>query len=81
LLFFPFMFIRSIGVAGVLVVFVSVSAALTLLPAVLGILGVLEDQVRLRINLRQRPSLLSQQTRRQPLAFKVRVYGAVAEAL
>src|SRR4028118_2337526 len=39
LLFFPFMFIRSIGVAGVLVVFVSVSTALTLLPAVLGVLG------------------------------------------
>jgi RND superfamily putative drug exporter len=39
LLFFPFMFIRSIGVAGVLVVFVSVSAALTLLPAVLSVLG------------------------------------------
>ena len=39
LLFFPFMFMRSIGVAGVLVVFVSVSAALTLLPAVLGVLG------------------------------------------
>ncbi len=39
LLFFPFMFIRSIGVAGVVVVLVSVSTALTLLPAVLGILG------------------------------------------
>nr|MBA3702930.1 MMPL family transporter [Rubrobacteraceae bacterium] len=39
LLFFPFMFVRSIGVAGVLVVFVSVCAALTLLPAVLGVLG------------------------------------------
>ena len=39
LLFFPFMFIRSIGVAGVLVVFVSVAAALTLLPAVLGVIG------------------------------------------
>jgi len=39
LLFFPFMFMRSIGVAGVMVVFVSVSAALTLLPALLGILG------------------------------------------
>ena len=39
LLFFPFMFMRSIGVAGVMVVFVSVSAALTLLPAFLGILG------------------------------------------
>ena len=30
LLFFPFMFMRSIGIAGVLVVFVSVAAALTL---------------------------------------------------
>jgi RND superfamily putative drug exporter len=39
LLFFPFIFIRSIGVAGVVVVFVSVCAALTLLPAVLGIIG------------------------------------------
>jgi RND superfamily putative drug exporter len=39
LLFFPFMFVRSIGVAGVVVVFVSVFAALTLLPAVLGVLG------------------------------------------
>jgi putative drug exporter of the RND superfamily len=39
LLFFPFMFIRSIGVAGVVVVFVTVCAALTLLPAVLAVLG------------------------------------------
>src|SRR5918998_2853760 len=39
LLFFPFMFMRSIGVAGVMVVFVSVAAALTLLPAVLAVLG------------------------------------------
>jgi len=39
LLFFPFMFMRSIGVSGVVVVFVSVAAALTLLPASLGVLG------------------------------------------
>ena len=39
LLFFPFMFMRSIGVAGVMVVFVSVAAALTLLPAFLAVLG------------------------------------------
>ena len=39
LLFFPYMFISSIGVAGVTVVFVAVAAALTLLPATLGILG------------------------------------------
>ena len=38
LLFFPFMFMRSIGVAGVMVVFVSVAAALTLLPALLAVL-------------------------------------------
>jgi RND superfamily putative drug exporter len=39
LLFFPFMFMRSIGVAGVIAVFVSVSTALTLLPALLGVVG------------------------------------------
>jgi RND superfamily putative drug exporter len=39
LLFFPFMFMRSIGAAGVMSVFVSVSAALTLLPAFLSVLG------------------------------------------
>ena len=39
LLFFPFMFMRSIGIAGVIVVFVSVCAALTLLPASLAVLG------------------------------------------
>src|SRR5688572_14301016 len=39
LLFFPFMCMRSIGVAGFVVVFVSVLAALTLLPALLGVLG------------------------------------------
>ena len=39
LLFFPYTFMRSIGVAGALVVFASVAAALTLLPAVLGVLG------------------------------------------
>jgi RND superfamily putative drug exporter len=39
LLFFPFMFMRSIGAAGVMVVFVSVAAALTLLPAFLSVLG------------------------------------------
>jgi len=39
LLFFPYMFMRSIGVAGVIVVFVSVTAALTLLPAALAVIG------------------------------------------
>jgi putative drug exporter of the RND superfamily len=39
LLFFPFMFMRSIGASGAIVVFVSVLAALTFLPALLGVLG------------------------------------------
>ena len=36
---FDFMFLRSVGIAGVVVVFFSVLAALTLLPAVLGVVG------------------------------------------
>jgi RND superfamily putative drug exporter len=39
LIVFPFVFLRSVGIAGILVVFFSVLAALTLLPAVLGALG------------------------------------------
>ena len=39
LIVFPFMFMRSVGIAGVIVVFFSVLAAITLLPAILGILG------------------------------------------
>jgi RND superfamily putative drug exporter len=39
LMTFDFMFLRSEGVAGVIVVFFSVSAALTLLPALLAIVG------------------------------------------
>ena len=39
LLFFPYMFLRSIGVAGAFVVLFSVAAAMTLLPAVLAVLG------------------------------------------
>ncbi len=48
LLFFPFMFMRSIGVAGVVVVFVSVSAALTLLPALLSVLGPRVNRLAIR---------------------------------
>ena len=39
LIIFPFMFLRSVGIAGVVVVFFTVLSALTLLPAVLGLLG------------------------------------------
>jgi putative drug exporter of the RND superfamily len=48
LLFFPFMFMRSIGVAGVIVVFVSVTAGLTLLPALLGVLGPWVNRLAIR---------------------------------
>ena len=48
LLFFPFMFMRSIGVAGAVVVFVSVLAALTLLPALLGVLGLRINRLAIR---------------------------------
>src|SRR6476659_2238793 len=39
LIMFDFMFLRSVGIAGVVVVFFSVLAALTLLPAVLSVIG------------------------------------------
>jgi putative drug exporter of the RND superfamily len=48
LLFFPFMFMRSIGVAGVVVVFVSVLAAFTLLPALLSVLGSRVNRLAIR---------------------------------
>ena len=48
LLFFPFMFMRSIGASGVVVVFVSVLAALTFLPALLGVLGPKVNLLRIR---------------------------------
>ncbi|MDQ3318338.1 MAG: MMPL family transporter, partial [Actinomycetota bacterium] len=48
LLFFPFMFMRSIGASGVIVVFVSVLAALTFLPALLGVIGPKVNLLRIR---------------------------------
>jgi RND superfamily putative drug exporter len=48
LLFFPYMFMRSIGVAGVVVVLISVISALTLLPAILGVLGYRVNSLSLR---------------------------------
>jgi putative drug exporter of the RND superfamily len=44
---FDFMFLSSVGVAGVIVVFVAVMGALTLLPAVLGFVGNHIDRLRL----------------------------------
>ena len=42
----PYMSMRSMGLGGALVVFVSVLAALTLLPALLGMLGPRVDSLR-----------------------------------
>jgi RND superfamily putative drug exporter len=47
LAFFDFMFLRSVGIAGVLVVLFAAAAALTLLPAVLGILGMKIERGRI----------------------------------
>lgn len=53
LVLFDFMFLRSVGIAGVVVVFFSVLAALTLLPASLAIIGSNID--RLPVRRRDRP--------------------------
>jgi putative drug exporter of the RND superfamily len=45
--FFSFMFLRSVGIAGVIVVFFAVLAALTLLPAMLSIIGTRIDRGRI----------------------------------
>jgi RND superfamily putative drug exporter len=44
---FNFMFLRSVGIAGMLVVFVAVVGALTLLPALLGLVGARVNRWRL----------------------------------
>ena len=54
LTFFSFMFLRSVGIAGVIVVFFSLLAALTLLPALLGIVGRHIDWMTIRRTPRRR---------------------------
>jgi RND superfamily putative drug exporter len=54
LTFFPYMFLRSVGIAGILVVGVSVVGALTLLPAVLGVVG---SRVNALQVIRRRPGI------------------------
>ncbi|HEY7031255.1 MAG TPA: MMPL family transporter [Thermomicrobiales bacterium] len=75
---FGFMFLRSVGIAGVVVVFCSVLAALTLLPAVLSVIGTRIDRFRL---VRRAPqieageggfwSALSHRVMRHPVAVLV----------
>ena len=48
LIFFDFMFLRSVGIAGVIVVVISVVAALTLLPALLALIGHRIDALAIR---------------------------------
>ncbi|NLE73550.1 MAG: MMPL family transporter [Actinobacteria bacterium] len=47
LLFFPFSGLRSIGIGGAIVVFFSVAISLTLMPAILGVLGPRINAVRI----------------------------------
>jgi putative drug exporter of the RND superfamily len=48
LILFEFMILRSVGIAGAIVVALAVAAALTLLPAVLAVLGTRLDALRIR---------------------------------
>ena len=48
LVLFEFMILRSVGIAGAIVVFLAVAAAITLLPAILAILGTRVDRLRIR---------------------------------
>lgn len=56
LVLFPFMFLRSVGVAGVIVVLFSVLAGLTLLPAILAIVGHRIDRFAVRWPRSRRPT-------------------------
>jgi RND superfamily putative drug exporter len=75
---FDFMFLRSVGISGVIVVFFSVLAALTLLPAVLSVIGTRIDRFRL-IGRAQKPadsehgfwSALSHRVMRHPIVVLV----------
>ena len=48
LVLFEFMILRSVGIAGAIVVALSVVGAMTLLPAILAIVGVHIDRLRVR---------------------------------
>jgi RND superfamily putative drug exporter len=48
LVLFEFMILRSVGIAGAIVVVMAVSAALTLLPAILAVLGTRVDRLAIR---------------------------------
>ncbi len=71
LISFGFMVLRSVGIAGAIVVGVSVIAALTLLPAILGLVGHRINSLRVRLPLtRDRPfwGPLSRWVMRHPVA-------------
>ena len=86
LIFFKFMFLRSVGIAGVVVVFFSILAALTLLPAVLGIIGTRIDRFRLLPKRFQRPerdadhgfwAVLSRRVMARPILVLVPTLGVL----
>ena len=73
LILFDFMFLRSVGIAGVIVVFFSIAAAVTLLPALLGIAGERIERLALWRRRADRPgehgfwSRLSRRVMRRPV--------------
>lgn len=81
LVFFPFAAMRTIGMGGALVVFFSVAAALTLLPALLGIFGPRINAVRLvRLRSGSSPfwSRWSALVLRRPAAFIILSLAVIA---
>jgi RND superfamily putative drug exporter len=81
LVFFPFSALQTIGLGGALVVLFSVLAAVTLLPALLGILGPRVNRLRI-IRVSSKPSRFwrtwSQWIVRRPILFTVLALACVA---
>lgn len=80
LLFFPQMFLRSMGLGGIAVVLVDMVAALTVLPALLAVLGPRVNSVRLPLPRRSTPAeaggfwaRLAGSVMRRPVAYLVGV--------
>jgi RND superfamily putative drug exporter len=82
LVLFGFMILRSVGIAGAVVVAFAVTAAMTLLPAVLAIVGVNLERFRVR-RVKPRPaedgawSRLAWAVMRRPVAVLVPVLGVL----
>ncbi|MGC4191898.1 MAG: MMPL family transporter [Thermomicrobiales bacterium] len=78
---FPLMFLRSVGIAGIIVVAVSTIGALTLLPATLSILGPNLDRFSIRLLARQTTDDQSEHGFWHGLAVRVMAHPIVVVAL